>query len=136
MSSLTISLRQSSLEPSPEPELIANRIRHYYALVDNGDVDGVVRLFARGATYWRPGYEPIVGHSELNTFYRTQRVIRSGQHRIAKLLIDRNYAAVEGEFRGVLKDGSKVDLRFADFFRLDDELLFDVRNTYFFSPLV
>jgi hypothetical protein len=36
----------------------------------------------------------------------------------------------------VLKNGNEVELRFADFFRLDEELLFELRNTYFFSPMV
>lgn len=121
---------------SLEPELIANRIRRYYTLVDEGDVEGVVRLFAHSATYWRPGYDPIVGRSALNVFYSSQRLIRSGRHSISKLLIDRNEAAVEGEFSGVLKNGREVELRFADFFRLDEELLFELRNTYFFSPMV
>ncbi|WP_406150576.1 nuclear transport factor 2 family protein [Streptomyces sp. NBC_01012] len=119
-----------------EVEQIAERIHRYYALVDDGDVQGVVGLFARRAVYERPGYDPIVGRDGLDAFYRGQRVIDRGCHTVVKLVVGAHDAAVEGGFRGTLKDGSEVELRFADFFRLDDDLLFEVRNTYFFSPMV
>uniref|UniRef100_A0AAU3H3D1 Nuclear transport factor 2 family protein n=1 Tax=Streptomyces sp. NBC_01401 TaxID=2903854 RepID=A0AAU3H3D1_9ACTN len=119
-----------------EVEQIAERIHRYYALVDDGDVQGVVGLFAPSAVYERPGYDPIVGRDGLDAFYRGQRVIDRGSHTVVKLVVGPHDAAVEGGFRGTLKDGSEVELRFADFFRLDDDLLFEVRNTYFFSPMV
>lgn len=119
-----------------EVEQIAAQVRRYYALVDDGDVQGVVGLFADRAVYERPGYDPIVGRDGLDAFYRGQRVIDTGRHTVVKLVVGSNDAAVEGEFRGTLKDGSEVDLRFADFFQLNEDLLFEVRNTYFFSPMV
>ncbi|MGW8063894.1 nuclear transport factor 2 family protein [Streptomyces ziwulingensis] len=119
-----------------EVEQIAERVRRYYALVDDGDVQGVVGLFADRAVYERPGYEPIVGRDGLDAFYRGRRVIDAGTHTVVRLVVGPGDAAVEGEFRGRLKDGSEVDLRFADFFRLNEDLLFEVRNTYFFSPMV
>lgn len=122
---------------SPEAlERIAGRVRRYYTLVDAGDVDSLVRLFAPGATYRRPGYDPIAGHDGLDAFYRTQRVIESGRHTVVSLIVEGNGVAVEGEFHGTLKDGTQADLRFADFFRLDDDLLFETRQTYFFAPMV
>ncbi|MEU0131322.1 MULTISPECIES: nuclear transport factor 2 family protein [unclassified Streptomyces] len=119
-----------------EVEQIAERVHRYYALVDDGDVPGVVRLFSAHAVYERPGYDPIVGREGLDAFYRRQRVIDRGSHTVLRLVVGPQDAAVEGEFRGTLKDGSEVDLRFADFFRLDDDLLFELRNTYFFSAAV
>ncbi|MFE2358885.1 nuclear transport factor 2 family protein [Streptomyces parvulus] len=119
-----------------EVQQITERVRRYYALVDDGDVEGVVGLFADRAVYERPGYDPIVGREGLDAFYRGLRVIDSGRHRVVTLVVGSHDAAVEGEFRGRLKDGSEVELRFADFFRLNGELLIEVRNTYFFSPLV
>ncbi|MFG2682010.1 nuclear transport factor 2 family protein [Streptomyces sp. NPDC048392] len=119
-----------------EVDQIAERVRRYYTLVDDGDVQGVVALFADGAVYERPGYDPIVGRDGLDAFYRGRRVIDAGRHTVVKLVVEASEAAVEGEFRGTLKDGSEVDLRFADFFRLDEDLLFEVRNTYFFAPMV
>ncbi|MFC8571192.1 nuclear transport factor 2 family protein [Streptomyces sp. NPDC057245] len=119
-----------------EVEQIAERVRRYYALVDDGDVRGVVGLFADRAVYERPGYEPIVGRDGLDAFYRGERVIDTGSHTVVSLVVGTGDAAVEGEFHGTLKDGSEVDLRFADFFRLNEDLLFEARNTYFFSPMV
>ncbi|MFE9363417.1 nuclear transport factor 2 family protein [Streptomyces sp. NPDC006978] len=121
---------------SCEVRQIAERVRRYYALVDDGDVQAVVGLFADHAVYERPGYAPIVGWDGLDAFYRGQRVIDSGSHTVLKLVVSSLDAAVEGEFRGRLKDGREVDLRFADFFRLNGELLIEMRNTYFFAPLV
>lgn len=122
--------------PGSDMTPIADRVHRYYSLVDDGDVQGVVGLFARDAVYRRPGYAPIIGQDGLDAFYRSERVIVSGCHTVHRLIAGLHEAAVEGEFRGRLKDGSEVDLRFADFFRLDKNLFFDVRNTYFFSPLV
>ncbi|ESQ01307.1 nuclear transport factor 2 family protein [Streptomyces sp. ZG43] len=119
-----------------EVDQITDRVRRYYTLVDDGDVHGVVGLFADNAVYERPGYDPIVGRGGLDAFYRGQRVIDSGSHTVVKLVVGTGEAAVEGEFRGTLKDGSEVDLRFADFFRFGEDLLFEVRNTYFFAPMV
>ncbi|MEV5161088.1 nuclear transport factor 2 family protein [Streptomyces sp. NPDC053728] len=119
-----------------EVEQITERVHRYYALVDDGDVPGVVRLFSDRAVYERPGYAPIVGREGLDAFYRGQRVIDRGSHTVLRLVVGPQDAAVEGQFRGTLKDGSEVDLRFADFFRLGEHLLFEVRNTYFFSALV
>lgn len=119
-----------------EVDQITERVRRYYTLVDDGDVQGVVGLFADSAVYERPGYDPIVGRDGLDAFYRGQRVIDSGSHTVVKLVVGASEAAVEGEFRGTLKDGSEVDLRFADFFRFGEDLLFEVRKTYFFAPMV
>ncbi|WP_432160180.1 nuclear transport factor 2 family protein [Streptomyces sp. NRRL F-5630] len=119
-----------------EVDQITERVRRYYTLVDDGDVQGVVGLFADSAVYERPGYDPIVGRDGLDAFYRGWRVIDSGSHTVVALVVGASEAAVEGRFRGTLKDGSEVDLRFADFFRFDDDLLFVVRTTYFFAPMV
>ncbi|NEA32493.1 nuclear transport factor 2 family protein [Streptomyces sp. SID13031] len=121
---------------TPSATQITEKLHDYYTMVDSGDIDGLVNLFAPGATYQRPGYDPIVGRRELHSFYSSQRVIQSGHHTIVKILVDASDVAVEGEFEGRLKNGQTVELRFADFFRVDEELFFDVRNTYFFSPLV
>ena len=43
---------------------------------------------------------------------------------------------MNGVFHGVLKDGSEVTLKFADFFEFDEDQRFARRDTYFFLPLV
>lgn len=45
-------------------------------------------------------------------------------------------AGKAGEFGGLLRDGSTVHLRFADFFRVGTDGLFTRRDTFFFAPMV
>lgn len=111
-------------------------VLRYYALVDQGDVPGLVALFAPDATYHRPGYQPIVGSAEMAAFYLDQRVIREGRHTISSVVANNPHIAVQGNFTGVLRDGRSVDLRFSDFFTVDADDRFTRRDTYFFTPLV
>ncbi|HEX6355793.1 nuclear transport factor 2 family protein [Actinophytocola sp.] len=111
-------------------------VLRYYDLVDSGDVPGLVNLFTEDATYCRPGYDPLVGHGELERFYRQQRVIREGRHQVSTVVHEGAQVAVHGEFVGVLLDGRDVHLRFADFFQMSPEGRFSRRDTFFFAPLV
>jgi steroid Delta-isomerase len=111
-------------------------VLRYYELVDADDVDALVRLFTPDATYHRPGYPPLVGRADLEHFYRDQRVIDSGSHQIEKIVAAGSEVAVYGDFTGTLRDGSTATLRFADFFSLSQDLLFQRRDTFFFAPLV
>jgi steroid delta-isomerase len=113
----------------------ADAIALYYQRVDLGEVAGILQLFSENAEYRRPGYEPIVGRRALRDFYLNQRVIRAGAHRITALVQSGADAAVQGTFVGTLRDGSSVNLEFADFFRFDGEA-FSERVTYFFTALV
>jgi ketosteroid isomerase-like protein len=112
------------------------QVRHYYECVDAGNVDGLLELFAPGAVYHRPGYPPMEGRAAMAEFYRGERVIESGRHTLDQVTADGTKVAVQGEFAGVLKDGSQVSLRFADFFTLAPDGLFARRDTFFFSPMV
>ena len=108
----------------------------YYELVDAGDVTGLLGLFAPDARYYRPGYPPLVGHAELERFYREHRVIKEGSHVLSAVVAAGDDVAVHGEFRGVLRTGQSVNARFADFFSLGLDGHFVRRDTFFFAPLV
>lgn len=108
----------------------------YYAMVDAGDVDGVLDWFAEDATYWRPGYAPMVGRDALRAFYSGERVIDSGRHLIDELLVDGDRVAVHGRFEGTLKDGSPARVGFADFLRYDPNGRVTERRSYFDTPAV
>lgn len=114
----------------------AQAVHRYYTLVDSGDVDGLVGLFAPQAVYRRPGYEPLVGRDDLRAFYQGERVIDSGVHSVEQTVVGEDAVAVHGTFEGVLKDGSKTSLRFADFYTFDADGRFASRDTFFFAPLV
>jgi ketosteroid isomerase-like protein len=111
-------------------------VRRYYETVDADAVEELVALFAAAAVYRRPGYEPLVGRPAIERFYRDQRVIESGGHTLTHVIADGAAVAVHGEFAGVLKDGKRVALRFADFFEFDAQGLFARRDTFFFTPAV
>jgi ketosteroid isomerase-like protein len=112
------------------------RVHEYYQRVDANDVVGLLDLFADDAVYHRPGYEPLVGRARLARFYDEERVIRDGSHAVSTAIVDGASAAVQGEFKGVLKDGRKVSLRFADFFVFNTNGFFQRRDTFFFAPMV
>ena len=106
-------------------------VRRYYETVDSGESDAVVELFTHDAVYHRPGYQPMVGREALHRFYSGQRVIAHGRHMITHIFpAGSAHVAVEGRFTGRLKDGTDVDLGFADFFTLRRTLI-ATRTTYF-----
>lgn len=122
--------------PSLEEPRQAASIRCYYRTVDSADPTAVVTLFSEDAVYRRPGYQPMVGRESLLRFYGGERVIAAGRHVITRILSDGTFqVAVEGRFSGRLKNGSDVDLGFADFFTVRDELIVE-RITYFDTPAV
>ncbi|MFJ6775627.1 nuclear transport factor 2 family protein [Kitasatospora sp. NPDC091257] len=122
--------------PPTAPALGVSQVRRYYQLVDAGDVPALVALFTPDARYHRPGYRPMVGHAELERFYRDQRVIRTGVHTLATVVTTDDEVAVHGLFRGVLHDGGEVELRFADFFRMTPQGRIAARDTFFHVPAV
>ncbi|MFF4140778.1 nuclear transport factor 2 family protein [Streptomyces sp. NPDC001698] len=62
---------QTAAPAAPEHDFAPLRKVHaYYELVDAGQVQALVELFADYAQYHRPGYEPLVGKAQLDdTFF-------------------------------------------------------------------
>ncbi|MEU8843200.1 nuclear transport factor 2 family protein [Streptomyces roseus] len=120
-------------DDSPEAAAIARVIRHF-DLIDEGDMASMVSLFAPDPVYHRPGHDPFLGRSGILHFYTRLRPIRSGRHALETAVAHGRNVAVHGSFRGVLHDGSPVDLRFSDFFVVDEEGAFLRRDTFFFAP--
>ena len=135
---VSVSLAGSASSPlNPDPAGAAEqRVLLYYRLVDAQSFSQLVELFSETVIYRRPGYQAIIGKDSLAAFYQSQRVIAVGQHAITELLAQGNKVAVHGEFNGILKNGNEVAVRFADFFRLTDDGLFECRDTFFFVPSV
>lgn len=111
-----------------------DRVLGYYRLVDSGDIDGLVELFAADARYSRPGYHPLVGRAEIRRFYTSDRAIGRGRHEITSVLHQGNLVAVHGSFDGCLRDGSPAGVRFADFFVMGEQDTIVERDTFFFVP--
>lgn len=119
---------------APAETAVAAVIR-FFDYVDAADYAGAVGLFAPDSVYLRPGYDPILGTEGLARFFAQDRPIASGTHLLSTVLTVDGTVAVHGEFHGLLRDGSPVDLRFADFFQ-HGPTGFVRRDTFFFSPLV
>ena len=105
-----------------------------FRAVDASDWDTVARSFHPDLVYDRPGYAPIEGRDQNLRFYREVRTIR-GEHRFEGFAIEPDAGACWGRFVGITKDGTPVDLQFADCYRFKDGLLWR-RKSYFHVPLV
>jgi steroid delta-isomerase len=112
------------------------QVHRFYELVDAGDAAGVADLFAVRASYYRPGYEPMVGREQVLRFYSRDRIIKDGAHTLETIIVERGEVAVHGQFHGQLHDGSPIGLRFADFFALDADQLISERRTFYFTHTV
>jgi steroid delta-isomerase len=121
---------------SPEQQALVDHVRRFYQLVDAGDIDSMIHLFEQDVVYRRPGYQPMKGRQQLEDFYRDQRVIGTGVHTVSDVVVEQSRIAVVGEFVGVLKDNTKVTLKFADFFAASEDGLFCERQSFFFVPVV
>lgn len=127
-----------------ETNVAEDQARLYYYRVDQGDIEGVLDLFEENAVYHRPGYPPMTGRGALDRFYRYERMIVSGEHRIESLVVSHDDSSggenlrvvVQGMFEGKLKNGDRTRLRFADFFSMSHRHLIQHRQTYFFTALV
>jgi ketosteroid isomerase-like protein len=105
----------------------------YFRAVDAHDIPGLLAAFHPSIVYVRPGYEPLIGLERLRRFYEEERVLATGGHILEHLVIDGDAGAAEGRYVGTKKDGSPVDIRWADFYTFEDGLI-RTRRSYFFLP--
>ncbi|AXR74551.1 MULTISPECIES: nuclear transport factor 2 family protein [Auritidibacter] len=117
------------------PRNTEDLVRSYYSTVDAGDPEATAALFATDATYHRPGYDPLVGPA-IAEFYRTERVIESGEHTVTEVLVDGLRASSRGVFNGVLKDGRAAEEGFADFWEFNEDGTIANRTSYFYRAAV
>ena len=114
----------------------ATTIREFYARVDAGDVPGMCALLSPGIRYSRPGYPDMTSREAVSRFYREERVIRDGRHRLASVVATSTDVAVQGDFSGTLRDGSAARHGFAEFFTVAPDGSLATRRTFFYVPLV
>ena len=104
-------------------------VRSYYEYVDAEQYDDLVACFSEEIRYERPGQEPIVGRSELRSFYLDGRPLDDGSHEIHDVVVDGGTVAVRGTFSG-RQGGDRVEFDFADFHELEDG---EIRRRYTFT---
>jgi ketosteroid isomerase-like protein len=105
-----------------------------FVAIDAGDWAALGRLYADDCVYQRPGFEVIEGLASLIHFYAELRPIRSGRHRVSRVLKDEAQLCASGRFDGVLKTGAPIGLEFADLYTFRGPLIAS-RKTFFFTPL-
>ncbi len=105
-------------------------VKKYYIAVDTNDLDTLFSVFADNIIYKRPGYEPIEGMKNFKEFYQKGRIIKEGHHTLSNIIVSEPYVVVEGEFNGVLKDGSESHTTFVDVYTFSDGKALK-RHTYF-----
>lgn len=112
-------------------DFVIEMFRH----IDGRDWEGLRRFFSPDVIYERPGYPPIEGLDELIHFYANVRVIGSGEHQLAHIVVDDSAGASWGRFVGARRDGTPVDERFADCYTFEEGTI-KTRSSYFFRPVV
>lgn len=104
-----------------------------FRAVDASDWDALPRWLHPELEYDRPGFDLLQGRDAVVQFYRTIRSIR-GEHRFEGFAIEPESGACWGRFVGTRKDGTPLDLQFADCYRFKDGLMWR-RKSFFYVPL-
>lgn len=113
---------------SPVKELL---IQSMFDAIDAQDHAALGQFFTADVVYERPGFSNICGFDDLVDFYRNHRIIKSGVHKVEKIIDAGESAVAIGQFVGALKDGRPANERFADAYTFRDGQICK-RTTYFF----
>jgi len=92
---------------------LISRIEQYYHSIDSGNIDEALAIFAPDATYIR-GKKTI--HGTLEAFYRHERNIGQGKHKIEMVTATNDTVNILGQFTGEAKDGQPLQTTFKDTF--------------------
>jgi len=113
-----------------------NFVTELFRKIDSRDWEALPSSFSENVVYERPGYDPLVGRERVMQFYREERVIAGGEHRLERVLLDGMGAACWGRFVGVHKNGTSIDEGFADVYEVDEQGRIKARRSYFYRPAV
>lgn len=106
-----------------------------FEIIDARRWNELGNVFGDDCVYERPGFAKISGLEALCAFYRDERPIECGIHRVDMLVVEEGKVCAAGRFVGFLRDGTDVSVRFSDTYRLRDGRVV-WRCSYFFTPLV
>ncbi|QHG18504.1 nuclear transport factor 2 family protein [Nostoc sp. ATCC 53789] len=106
-----------------------------FCAVDSSDWDLLLKCFDKNIIYERPGYQPFIGLEKLLSFYKNDRIIADGKHKIEHIVIENNHGVCWGQFIGIHKNSSPINERFADVYSFENGK-FKSRITHFFRPAV
>ncbi|MFF7976473.1 nuclear transport factor 2 family protein [Streptomyces sp. NPDC007905] len=109
--------------------------RRLFAIIDGRRWHELGRVFAADCVYHRPGYPPLVGLADIERFYREERIVESGAHRIDDVMAGDDSLACWGRFQGLSRAGERLDEKFSDYYRIDAGLISE-RRTYFYRAAI
>lgn len=101
--------------------------------IDNEDWDSLSKLLHDDTVYEVTGFPRFKGRHAVMDYYENIRPIASGQDTIDKTVLDEQGGVIMGRFVGEKKDGSKIDVLFADDLELQDFKI-TKRRVYFCQP--
>ena len=110
-------------------------VHDLFRAIDGREFERLREVCHPGIVYERPGYEAFSGIDRLLTFYRDERVIASGDHHLTAVLVDDSFGACWGRFIGKHRDGSDIDVEFADTYEIEDGKI-RRRKSFFYRPAV
>jgi ketosteroid isomerase-like protein len=109
-------------------------LERMFEAVDARDWSAVARCYLDDCVYDRPGFPTVRGRPALLEFYTTARPIESGLHQIDLVIQEGMRACASGSFKGTLKSGERIELRFVDTYLFEGQRI-RRRETFFFTPL-
>lgn len=107
----------------------------FYKTIDDNDWLALVDLFHPEVTYHRPGYDAFIGRESVMHFYREQRRVKVGCHRLERVVARGEEFVCVGEFRGTSKLGAPLAVQFADICLFQDSRVRE-RRTFFYVAAV
>jgi ketosteroid isomerase-like protein len=110
-------------------------VHDLFRAIDSREFERLREICHPEVTYERPGYEAFSGIDRLLKFYREERVIASGDHLLTAVLVDDAFGACWGRFVGRHRDGSDLDVEFADTYEIEDGRI-RRRKSFFYRPAV
>jgi ketosteroid isomerase-like protein len=110
-------------------------VTELFAVIDGRRWDDLVTVFAEDGVYLRPGYPALTGLEAIERFYRHERIIAAGEHRVEHVVGDLGVAACWGRFTGFSKSGEPLEEDFADTYRVRDGRIVH-RRTFFYRPAI
>lgn len=87
--------------------------------IDDEDWAGVAALFAADAEYRTPAGQVLLGRDAIEHYYRRERSVANGIHRIEQLWTQGAWTAASGEFSGTTPAGTRQCLHFLDRLRIE-----------------
>ena len=111
-------------------------VRLMFARIDAEDWDGLADLLHADVLYERPGYPPLAGRDRVLRFYREERQVASGRHEVEATLAGDGAAVAWGRMQGRMRDGTDVEVGFAEVYGIAAGGSIRHRRSYFFTAAV